>query len=80
MYKDFEHTLENQLIWCNKFTKFNSKALLFSSYVKEVIKLSMIKIVKLNSSKLDIAYLTSLVKDKRQFYREVNNILQKVFI
>ena len=73
MNEDFEYTINNQLIWCNKFIKLNPKVLLFSSWVKEGIL--MLGKLNLDSAKLDIKYLESIVKDKRQFYEA--NILQK---
>ena len=73
-HEDFKNAIRNQPIWGNKFIMFRSEALFFKSWVKEGIV--MIKNLKLRDGKLDINYLTNVVKDKRNFYREIN-ILQK---
>ena len=52
---NFDHTLENQLTWCNRFITFNSKALLFTNWEKKCIL--MVKNLKLNHGKLEIDYL-----------------------
>ena len=73
-YDDFNNSIRKQLIWCNKFIKFRSETLFFKSWIKEGI--FTFENLKLTHGKLDINYLINIVRDKRNFYSEIN-ILQK---
>ena len=73
-YEDFNNSIRKQLIWCNRFIKFRSETLFFKSWIKEGI--FTIENLKLTDGKLDINYMSNVVRDKRNFFSEIN-ILQK---
>ena len=70
----FHEDIKNQPIWCNKYIKFEGKALLFKNWIEDGIV--MLKNMRLNNGILDVGFFTNIIQDKRQFYREIN-ILQK---
>ena len=65
--------IRNQTIWSNKYIKFKRKTLLFKNWIKDGVIL--VKNLKLNNGILDIGYLSTVIKDKRRFYSDIN-ILQ----
>ena len=72
--ENFHENIMNQPIWCNKYIKFKGKTLLFKTWIEDGIV--MLKNLRLNNGILDVEFLTNIIHDKRQFYREIN-ILQK---
>ena len=54
----------------NKFIKFKNKTLFFKHWIAEGIV--SVKNLKISNGVLDIAYLSDIVKDKRNFHIEIN--------
>ncbi len=73
-YDGFQNTIKRQPIWGNKFIKFKNKTLFFKSWVS--VGIMSIENLRIINGKLDAEYISTLVKDKRQFHTELN-ILQK---